>query len=116
MLLDNAIADGLRVAAYLEQNLGIKRTSLALALDELQGRVDKVRARLDGTRTTVRVTQDRIRAETAAIKAKARLDLGAFVTAFAASLPAQIGKATPDEVQRYRLMRRQRDQLLRECP
>ncbi|HEY3354714.1 MAG TPA: dynamin family protein [Polyangia bacterium] len=101
VLLDNAVGDGLRTAAYLAQNLGIKRRSLALALDDLQLRIDRVRARLDGTRATVRAQQERIRAETAAIKAKARLDLDAFLTAFADGIAAQIEKATGDDVRRY---------------
>jgi small GTP-binding protein len=101
VLLDNAVADGLRTAAYLRQNLGIKRRSLALALDELEERIGRVRTRLQGTLASVRAQQERIRAETQAIKARSRLDLEAFVAAFATSLPPQIEKATADEVQRY---------------
>jgi small GTP-binding protein len=101
VLLDNSVNDGLRTAAYLQQNLGIKRRSLALQLDELEERIGRVRLRLEGTLATVRSQQERIRAETQAIKAKARLDLEAFVEAFAASLPPQIEKASADEVQRY---------------
>jgi len=49
----------------------------------------------------VRAQQDRIRAETAAIKAKARLDLEAFASAFAGGIAADIDKATADDVRRY---------------
>jgi small GTP-binding protein len=101
VLLDNAITEALRTGAYLAQNLGIKRRSLALALDELQVRVDRVRARLEGTRSSLRAQQDRIRAETAAIKAKARLDLDAFVARFAGGIADQIEKATAEDVRRY---------------
>jgi small GTP-binding protein len=101
VLLDNAIADGARTAAYLQQNLGIKRRSLTLALDELQARIDRVRVRLEGTRASVRAQQERIRAESAAIKAKARLDLEAFVQGFADGIGGQIDKATGDDVRRY---------------
>ena len=101
VLLDNAVNDGLRTAAYLRQNLGIKRHSLTLQLDELEERIGRVRARLEGAVASVRGQQERIRAETQAIKAKVRLDLEAFVAAFATSLPPQIEKASADEVQRY---------------
>ena len=87
VLLDNSVNDGLRTAAYLRQNLGIKRRSLALQLDELEERIGRVRQRLDGAVASVRGQQERIRAETQAIKAKTRLDLEAFVQAFAESLP-----------------------------
>src|SRR5438105_1509299 len=48
VLLDNAVADGLRTCGYLKQNLGIKRRSLTLALGELEQRIQRVRQQLDG--------------------------------------------------------------------
>ena len=101
VLLDNSVQDGLRTAAYLHQNLGIKRRSLTLQLDELEERIGRVRTRLLGAVASVRSQQERIRAEAQAIKAKARLDLEAFVQAFAESLPPQIEKASADDVQRF---------------
>ena len=42
VLLDNASADGQRLASYLRQNLGIKRRSLALSLEELEARIENL--------------------------------------------------------------------------
>ena len=51
VLLDNGIADGLRTGGYLASNLGIKRRSLQLALEELEERIGRVRAQLDGAQS-----------------------------------------------------------------
>src|SRR5262249_52875021 len=53
VLLDNAAAEGLRAAAYLKQNLGVKRRAYELTLAELEDRVAKVRAQLTATRESL---------------------------------------------------------------
>src|SRR5207249_167982 len=82
VLLDNGVADGLRTGGYLASNLGIKRRSLELALEELEERIGRVRAQLDGAQSRLKVHHAKIRAEADAIKAGVRLDLEEFVKEF----------------------------------
>lgn len=101
VLLDNATGDGQRLASYLRQNLGIKRRSLELSLEELEARIARVRAELAGKQQTMRQLQTRITAESDAIKARVRLDLEEFVSAFTAALPDEIEKAEAADVKKY---------------
>ncbi|HZS36552.1 MAG TPA: dynamin family protein [Polyangia bacterium] len=101
ILLDNGIADGLRTAGYLRQNLGIKRRSLGLALDELEERIARVRAQLDGTRAHLKAHHAKIRAEADAIKAGVRLDLEEWVRELGERLPEEIDRADAEDVKRY---------------
>ncbi|MCS6915301.1 MAG: dynamin family protein [Myxococcales bacterium] len=101
VLLDNASADGLRLAGYLRQNLGIKRRSLQLSLEELEARVARVRAELVGKQHTLRQIQGRITAEAEAVKARVRMDLDDFTAAFCAALPDEIDRADAADVRKY---------------
>jgi small GTP-binding protein len=101
VLLDNGIADGMRTCAYVRQNLGIKRRSLGLALEELEERITRVRAQLDGTRANLKAHHGKIRAEADAIKAGMRLDLEEFVKELLERLPEEIDKADADDVKSY---------------
>jgi small GTP-binding protein len=101
VLLDNAIGDGLRTLAYLGQNLGIKRRSLALNLEELEARIAKVRVELDTRRATLRTIHEKIRAESQAIQANVRLDLEEFAEAFVRAVPGEIDRAQAEDVRRY---------------
>jgi GTPase Era involved in 16S rRNA processing len=101
VLLDNASADGLRLCAYLRQNLGIKRRSLELTLEELEARIARVQKELTGKQQTMRQIQGRITAETEAIKAKIRIDLEEFTSAFCAALPEEIERADAADVRKY---------------
>ena len=101
VLLDNASADGQRLSAYLRQNLGIKRRSLELTLEELETRIARVQKELTGKQQTMRQIQTRITAESEAIKAKIRMDLEEFVAAFCAALPEEIERAEATDVRKY---------------
>ena len=101
VLLDNGIADGLRTITYLRQNLGIKRRSLGLELDELESRIGKVRQQLDGARAHLKAHHGRIRSEADAIKAGLRLDLEEFVRELKTRLPSEIDRVSGSEVQKY---------------
>lgn len=101
VLLDNASSDGQRLCAYLRQNLGIKARSLTLTLEELEARIARVQKELSGKQQTMRQLQARIVAESDAIKARIRLDLEEFVAAFGAVLPAEIDRASSDDVRKY---------------
>ena len=101
VLLDNGVGDGLRTCGYLRQNLGIKRRSLGLALEELEERVARVRAQLDGTQAHLRAHHAKIRAEAEAIKAGMRLDLEELVKEMLTRVPAEIDRADAEDVKRY---------------
>jgi small GTP-binding protein len=101
VLLDNAVADGLRTCAYLKQNLGIKKRSLGLQLDELEERIGRVRQQLDGTRAHLRAHHAKIRAEADAIKAGMRLDLEEWQKELKERLPEEIDRADVDAVKKF---------------
>jgi small GTP-binding protein len=101
VLLDNGVADGQRTAGYLAQNLGIKRRSLSLALEELEERIGRVRAQLDGTHSRLKVHHAKIRAEADAIKAGVRLDLEELVREFLVRLPQEIDRADGEEIKKF---------------
>jgi small GTP-binding protein len=101
VLLDNAVSDGLRTGGYLASNLGIKRRSLHLALEELEQRIARVHAQLDGVQTRLKAHHAKIRAEADAIKAGVRLDLEQFVKEFEVRLPQEIDRADGEEVKRF---------------
>ncbi len=101
VLLDNAVGDGLRTCGYLKQNLGIKKRSLGLALEELEERIARVRTQLDGTRAHLKAHHGKIRASASAISAGMRLDLEEFVDELKARLPEEIDKANAEDVKKY---------------
>ncbi len=101
VLLDNAISDGLRTTGYLRQNLGIKRRSLELSVDELQTRVAKVKEQLESSHATLRKTHTKIVAESAAIAATLRLDLEQFAATFSSRMGGEIDRVSGDEVKLY---------------
>lgn len=101
VLLDNASSDGQRLLSYLRQNLGIKRRSLHLSLEELEARIARVQKELSGKQQTMRQIQSKITADSEAIKARIRLDLEEFVAAFCAALPEEIEKADAQDVRKY---------------
>src|SRR6476646_6445718 len=98
VLLDNAVADGLRTGGYLASNLGIKRRSLTLALEELEERIGRVHAQLSSAQSRLKIHHAKIRAEADAIKAGMRLDLEQFVKEFETRLPQEIDRADGEEV------------------
>ncbi len=101
VLLDNAAAEGLRAAAYLKQNLGVKRRALELTLGELEGRVAKVRQQLAATRENMSKLHERIHAEGAAVKSQIRNDLETFEAKFVDALPGEIDRADAGDIRRY---------------
>lgn len=101
ILLDNAAGDGLATAGYLKQNLGLKRRTLVLSLEELEERVTRARAQIQETQENLAKLHGRIEAEAEAVKAQIRLDLEQFAARFTAALPKQIDAADPGDLKRY---------------
>ncbi len=101
ILLDNAVGDGLRTVSYLQSNLGVKRASLTLGLEELSRRVAEVRRHLEGSQQTLRENQARIKNGAEAVKATVRHDLRLFVDAFCEAIPKEVDKADSADVKKY---------------
>ena len=101
VLLDNMAAEGLRAAAYLKQNLGVKRRAYELSLADLEDRVGKVRSQLNATKESLERVHDKIRSEGEAIKARVRLDLEQFADRFQRAVVSEIDKADANDVKRY---------------
>jgi GTP-binding protein EngB required for normal cell division len=101
VLLDNAAADAIRTAAYLEANLGVRQASYDLSIAELEERIAQVRTQLETSKRKLDELHVRIDADAGAIKAQVALDLDAFARAFAAALPAQIDAVDATDIKRY---------------
>ncbi len=101
VLLDNGVSDAQRTAGYLRQNLGIKRRSLDLALEELEARIARVNVQLEDTKRHLRAHHGKIRAESEAVKAGVRLDLEQFTKVFLEKLPTEIDRADADNLKKY---------------
>ena len=101
VLLDNAAADAVRTAAYLEQNLGVKLYAFDIDLAELEARIRLVRNQLNASKRTLDELHVRINAEAAAIKAQVRMDLESFSRAFVSALPGQIDAVDADDIKTY---------------
>ncbi|MCG8418644.1 MAG: dynamin family protein [Proteobacteria bacterium] len=101
ILLDNAAADAVRTAAYLEQNLGVKLYAFDLDLAELEARIKSVRQQLDASKKTLDQLHTKIQAKSEAIKEQMRLDLDEFARAFIKVLPDQIDSVDADDVKTH---------------
>jgi hypothetical protein len=101
VLVDNALSDGLRTVSYITSNLGVKRASLKLSVEELETRIADVRRQLAGSQQSLRENQGRIRASADGIKATIRHDLRLFSDAFCEAIPAQVDKADAADVKKY---------------
>jgi hypothetical protein len=101
ILLDNAAADAMRTASYLQQNLGVKLRAYDLDIADLEGRIAQVRAQLDASKRKLDELHQRIRAEAEAIKAQVRLDLDQFARRFVDVLPREIDAVDAEDVKKY---------------
>jgi hypothetical protein len=100
-VLDNAAGDGVRTAAYLQQNLGVKLRAYDLDLGDLEDRVAKVREQLDASKKNLDGLHGRIEAECAAFRSQIHLDLDGFTRAFVYHLPNQIDSFEANDVKKY---------------
>jgi small GTP-binding protein len=103
VLLDNALGDASRLAAFVRQSLAIRRKSLELPMDELETRIGRAKDKLRSGQKVLETAAETIRAETAALKARVRQDLADFAAEFRARLPADIDAPEIDgtDVQKY---------------
>jgi small GTP-binding protein len=101
LLLDNALGDATRLAAFVRQSLAIRRRSLELPMDELEARIGRAKDRLRSGQRVLETAAETIRAETAALKARVRQDLADFAAEFRERLPADIDTVDGLDVQKY---------------
>lgn len=101
VILDNAAADAMRTAAYLENNLGVRLTAYSMDLGELEQRIAQVREQLDSSKRKLDELIVRIDADAQSIKNQVALDLESFTRAFVAAVPSQIDSVDADDVKAH---------------
>jgi small GTP-binding protein len=101
LLLDHALGDAARLAAFLRQSLAIRRKSFELPMDELETRIARAKEKLRSGQTALATAAETIRAETAALKARVRQDLADFAKELRERLPGDIDAVEGADVQRY---------------
>jgi GTPase SAR1 family protein len=101
LLLDHALQDAGRLAAFVRDSLGMRRRSLELPPEDLTARVAHAQERLKEGRRALDQAASGVVAEAAAVKARVRQDLADFARDFAAALPPEIDSTSAADVQHY---------------
>jgi GTPase SAR1 family protein len=101
LLLDHALQDAGRLAAFVRDSLGMRRRSLELPPEDLAARVAHAQERLKEGRRALDQAASGVVAEAAALKARVRQDLADFARDFAAALPPEIDSSDAADVRRY---------------
>ena len=101
LLLDHALQDAGRLAAFVRDSLGMRRRSLELLPEDLAARVAHAQERLKEGRRALDQAASGVVAEAAALKARVRQDLADFARDFAAALPPEIDRSDATDVRRY---------------
>jgi GTP-binding protein EngB required for normal cell division len=101
LLLDHALQDAGRLAAFVRDSLGMRRRSLELPPEDLAARVAHAQERLKEGRRALDQAAFGVVAEAAALKARVRQDLADFARDFAAALPPEIDSVEAADVRRY---------------
>jgi ribosome biogenesis GTPase A len=101
LLLDHALQDAGRLAAFVRDSLGMRRRSLELLPEDLAARVAHAQERLKQGRGALEQAASGIVAEAAAVKARVRQDLADFARDFASALPPEIDSSDAADVRRY---------------
>ena len=101
LLLDHALQDAGRLAAFVRDSLGMGRRSLELPPEDLAARVAHAQERLKEGRKALDQAASGVVAEAAALKARVRQDLADFARDLATALPPEIESADAADVRRY---------------
>jgi GTPase SAR1 family protein len=101
LLLDHALQDAGRLAAFVRDSLGMRRRSLELLPEDLAARVAHAQERLKQGHGALEQAASGIVAEAAAVKARVRQDLADFARDFASALPPEIDSSDAADVRRY---------------
>jgi ribosome biogenesis GTPase A len=101
LLLDHALADAGRLAAFIRQSLAIHRRSLELPLPELEDRITRAKEKLRSGKKVLETAATTVRAETAALKARVRQDLADFTARLRDALVADLETVEAEDIRRY---------------
>ena len=101
ILLDNALGEGLNVAALLTKGVDARRRSLAMKTEELERRIKVLEDDLKGTAGTIEQRRMKIREEISGIKVGAQKDLERFVEETIRQLPNVIDSAKQDDLRKF---------------
>jgi small GTP-binding protein len=101
ILLDNALGEGLNVAALLGKGVDARRRSLAMKTEELERRIKVLEEDLKGTAGTIEQRRMKIREEISGIKVGAQRDLERFVDETIRQLPNVIDSAKQDDLRKF---------------
>jgi len=101
LLLDHALQDASRLAAFVRDSLGMRRRSLELPAEDLAARVAHAQERLKEGGRALDQAASGVVAEAAALKARVRQDLADFARDFAAALPPEIETADAADVRHH---------------
>ncbi len=101
ILLDNALGEGLNVAALLGKGVDARRRSLAMKTDELERRIKMLEEDLAGAAGTIEQRRIKIREEISGIKVSAQKDLDHFVEETIRQLPNVIDSAKREDLRKF---------------
>ena len=101
ILLDNALGEGLNVAALLGKGVDARRRSLAMKTDELERRIKMLEEDLAGAAGTIEQRRMKIREEISGIKVAAQKDLDHFVEETIRQLPNVIDSAKREDLRKF---------------
>ncbi len=101
ILLDNALGEGLNVAALLGKGVDARRRTLAMKTEELERRIKVLEDDLKGTAGTIEQRRMKIREEISGIKVGAQKDLDRFVEETIRQLPNVIDSAKQDDLRKF---------------
>ena len=101
ILLDNALGEGLNVAALLGRGIDARRRAVAMKGEELDRRIKALEQDLAGQAMTIEQRRQKIREEVTGIKVGARKDLDRFVDDVIKQIPNVIDSAKSDDLKNY---------------
>jgi GTP-binding protein EngB required for normal cell division len=101
ILLDNALGEGLNVAALLGKGVDARRRSMAMKTDELERRIKMLEEDLAGAAGTIEQRRIKIREEISGIKVAAQKDLDHFVEETIRQLPNVIDSAKREDLRKF---------------
>ncbi len=101
ILLDNALGEGLNVAALLGRGVDARRRSLSMKTEEISRRIALLEQDLAGQAGNIEQRRAKIREEISGIKVGARKDLDRFVDDTIRQLPNVIDAAKQEDLKQY---------------
>lgn len=101
LLLDNSLNEALRLCQYVRQHMGLKQRALQLSVEELETRIAQLQTDLNQRQQALRTLEQTIVHEIGGIKAKLRVDVAQFATAFCEAVPKQIAQASAKDIELY---------------